>query len=369
MTPTEDELVRKLQAKFRGNLERKKLRMANSVAESYAVPVEAALAVSAFRFSRAMQTKETNAISLLKTRRKMGVLDADGRDRAAVAESRRVKPPSVFGSSHSTLPPPLLESSDGGTAGFARHRAFPPKTTGVAVDMSGGMTSGGRPPTGGNVPLTPQRVGDRHTLVVAVGGQNRRALQQAAVATVPGFNTLGSNGRRLPTPPLTPGTPGQSVGRGRPALRGLMHGRQAAGRPTARRLLPPAPAASGGAVALVPPRPPPPPSYLRVLRKRLYPTAPDATMPGTASRQDGGEDEISAAESVGASGWAERPLLSASVAWADGDSAGPRADGEIEEPLELPVPEEATGAKVLRLVVKTQAKFRGIKARMEVRFH
>ena len=144
VTPTEDELVRKLQAKFRGNQQRQKLRSMNAVMESYLIedirkprnPADTILLASK-KFDRRSFVRNTstlNAEDRGKPEQKKSTLDAS----------------QLFQGSAAKLPPTKLNESRGAAATlmnsgaeFKRTRAFP-TTANPSVRVGGGTDAGKR---------------------------------------------------------------------------------------------------------------------------------------------------------------------------------------------------------------------------------
>ena len=154
VTPTEDELVRKLQAKFRGNQQRQKLRSMNAVMESYLFDDVRAprnktetVLLAANKFDKRKVDRNR-----LVHMRKMGTLNAEDRDKQEHRKST-LDASQVFQGPTAPMPPRADKFSETrGAAGatlmlsgaeFKRTRAFP-TTAKPSIRVGGGADAGKR---------------------------------------------------------------------------------------------------------------------------------------------------------------------------------------------------------------------------------
>jgi hypothetical protein len=352
VTPTEDELVRKVQARFRGNLQRKKLRMMNAVMESYTVDEDMTKYKDRLRDTsvhratggRTTKSGKSFAMAKLQHMRRIGRLQELGQESSTppptqtqppVSPVRRVAPPSIFQGPAARLPTKLEETRaperiDGQ---YTRRRQFPAAPQASAT----------------------------------VGGLDTRASQALALQPAPprvpvtrASSTRPARSRPLPLPPPSPGggaaaggpnamvqsdrygelqlTPSRAAARAAalrtpPRTPHLTTPRSSRGTGTAARPLPTVP---GHAVL---PRAPPPAAPGTVVRSRLF------ALPGSTPPLPGAATATSPSRGPSRLG-----------------SGSSRGSGRVY--LSSP---EMPAEKMLRLVIWVQASFRGMMARADVR--
>jgi hypothetical protein len=154
VTPTEDELVRKLQAKFRGNQQRQKLRSMNAVMESYLfddVRAPRDKTEIALRAAKKFDSRRVDRNRLVHMR-KTGTLNAEDRNKDKKKKTT-LDAGEIFQGSTAPLPPRVDKFSESrGAAGatlmatgaeFKRTRRFP-ATAKTTVRVGGGADLGKR---------------------------------------------------------------------------------------------------------------------------------------------------------------------------------------------------------------------------------